>query len=152
MLIRERGKCIENCSKDPLYQYQYNGECIEKCPDDTIQDNKTYSCKVKTIESCTQSSNKFDLYDFLKEGGVEKIAKTYANEFNYTNKHISLFKNEVYSIMLYKETNCISELELPMPEIDFGACYEKVQNTYNLQNKLLITAIIEKKSNKKSNL
>ena len=53
--------------------------------------------------------------------------------------------------MLYKETNCISELELPMPEIDFGACYEKVQNTYNLQNKLLITAIIEKKSNKKSN-
>ena len=151
LLIRENKKCIDKCSKDPKYKYQYNGECIEKCPDDTIQDNKEFLCKVKNIEICTQSSNQFDLYDFLKEGGVEKIAKNYANEFNYTNKHISLFKNEVYSIMLYKEKNCISELGLPMPEIDFGVCYEKVQNANTLQNKDLIIAIIDKKSNKKSN-
>ena len=151
LLIRQNKKCIDKCSKDPKYKYQYNGECIEKCPDDTIQDNIEFLCKVKNIEICTQSSNQFDLYDFLKEGGVEKIAKNYASEFNYTNKHISLFKNEVYSIMLYKEKNCIFELGLPMPEIDFGLCYEKVQATYGFQNKNLIIGIIDKKSNKKSN-
>jgi len=149
LLIREKRQCVDNCSKDSKYKYQYNGECIEKCPDDTFQDEKEHLCKV--IESCSESSTKFELYDFLKEGGVEKIAKTYASEFNYTDKHISLFKNEVYSIMLYKETSCISELNLPMPEIDFGACYEKVQIESKLQNKNLIIGIIEKKNNKKNN-
>ena len=86
----------------------------------------------------------------VPEAGIEP-AKNYASEFNYTNKHISLFKNEVYSIMLYKEKNCIFELGLPMPEIDFGLCYKKVQSVYGLQNKDLIIGIIDKKSNKKSN-
>ena len=151
LLIREKRKCIDNCENDSKYKYQYNGECIEKCPDDTIQDEKNHLCKIKNIESCTESSSEFELYDFLKEGGVEKIAKIYASEFNYTDKHISLYKNEVYSIMLYKEKNCISELGLPMPEIDFGVCYEKIQKRYGLENKNLIVGIVEKKNNKKGN-
>ena len=151
LLIRERRKCVENCSEDPKYIYQYNGECIENCPNDTIKDEKEHICKVKITESCTQSSATFELYDFLKQGGVEKIAKNYASEFNYTNKHIALLKNEVYSIMLYKEKECISELNLPMPEIDFGDCYKNVQLKFGLENKDLIIGIIDKKSNKKSN-
>ena len=86
----------------------------------------------------------------MKEGGVEKIVKTYAKEFVYTDKHISLFKNEVYSIMLYKNAECITELELPMPEIDFGVCYTKVQEKNNITDSLII-AIIDKISNKKNN-
>ena len=149
LLIREKRKCIDSCSKDSNYSYQYNGECIEKCPADTIQDETEHLCKVINIDNCTQSSATFELYDFLKEGGVEKIAKNYASEFNYTNKHISLLKNEIYSIMLYKEKECISELKLPMPEIDFGDCYKKVQSDNGLENKKLIIGIIDKKSSKK---
>ena len=151
LLIRERRKCVDNCSKDPKYIYQYNGECLEKCPIDTNKDEVEHLCKVMNTESCTQSSATFELYDFLKQGGVEKIAKNYASEFNYTNKHIALLKNEVYSIMLYKEKECISELNLPMPEIDFGNCYKNVQLKFGLENKDLIIGIIDKKSNKKSN-
>ena len=151
LLIKKKRKCIDDCSKDSTYKYQYNGECIEKCPEDTEQSEAEHLCKIKNIDSCTQSSTTFELYDFLKQGGVEKIAKNYASEFNYTNKHISLLKNEVYSIMLYKEKNCISELGLPMPEIDFGECYQKVQSANGLENQELIIGIIDKKSNKKSN-
>ena len=151
LLIREKRKCIDNCQKDSIYKYQYNGECYVKCPKDTNEDNIDHICKVINIESCTMSSSQFELNDFLKEGGVEKIAKTYAKEFNYTTKHISLLKNEVYSIMLYKDKDCINELGLSMPEIDFGECYEKVQYEYKLENKDLIVAIIDKKSKKKNN-
>ena len=151
LLIREKRKCIDNCQKDSTYKYQYNGECYEKCPKDTNEDNIDHICKVINIESCTMSSSQFELNDFLKEGGVEKIAKTYAKEFNYTSKHISLLNNEVYSIMLYKDKDCINELGLSMPEIDFGECYEKVQYEYKLENKDLIVAIIDKKSNKRNN-
>ena len=154
LLIRAKKKCIENCSKDNIYKYQYNGECFENCPNDTIKDEVNYLCKVPNTESCTLSSSKFELYDFLKEGGVEKIAKIYSTEFNYTNKHISLYINEVYSIILYKSKECIFELGLSLPEIDFGDCYKKVQQAITLNNKAnsdLIVAIIDKKSSKKPN-
>ena len=150
LLIRIKNKCVDSCLTDDTYQYQYNGECLDKCPDGTRLDNKTKICLIKNNNICTNSSTKFDLYDFLKEGGVENIAKTYAKEFEYTSKHISIFKNEVYSIMLYRKTECITELKLPMPEIDFGTCYKKVQDHHKIKDSLII-AIIDKKSNKKSN-
>ena len=150
LLIRKRRKCIDSCLKDEIYKYQYNGECLKECPIDTKTDTNDNICKVIDKEACSKSTSQFDLYDFLKEGGVEKIVKIYAKEFVYTDKHISLFKNEVYSIMLYKNAECITELELPMPEIDFGACYTKVQEKYKIKNSLII-AIIDKISNKKNN-
>ena len=149
LLIRNRSKCVKNCTTDEKYKFQYNGECLEKCPDDTKSDINNI-CIVQNKEKCSKSYREFELYDFLKEGGVENIAKTYAKEFSYTEKHISLFKNDIYSIMLYKNSECITELELPMPEIDFGICYLKVK-TKNIIKNSLIVAIIDKKSNKKSN-
>ena len=150
LLIRVEKKCVESCLNEKKYKYQYNGECLEDCPEDTIKDERVHLCRVKNYESCTKSTSEFELYNFLKEGGVEKIAKTYAREFNYTSKHISLFNNEVYSIMLYKNKECITELNLPMPEIDFGECYNKVKDKYEI-NSDLIVAIIDKSSDKKSN-
>mgnify|MGYP002624199862 CR=1 FL=1 len=151
LLIRDKKKCVQNCLKDGgEYTYQYNGECWKKCPDDTKADDSDHLCKIINEEACSKSYSEFELYNFLKEGGVEKIAKTYAKEFNYTDKHISIFKNEVYSIMLYKNAECISELELQMPEIDFGSCYIKVQGSINTTEPLVV-AIIDKSSNKKSN-
>jgi hypothetical protein len=148
LLIREKRKCIESCSLDDNYPFQYSGECLRKCPEEAKEYNENKICQVKDKDLCSKSTSQFDLYDFLKEGGVEKIAKTYAKEFNYTNKHISIFKNEVYSIMLYKSAECITELELPMPEIDFGSCYTKVKG--DIESSLII-AIIDKISAKKNN-
>ena len=47
--------------------------------------------------------------------------------------------------MLYKDANCITELGLPMPQIDFGSCYKKVQEQSHLEYKDLIVGIVEKK-------
>ena len=150
LLIRDKKKCIESCRKDDEYIYQYNGECLKDCPEGTKNVSKSNICQVINKESCSKSSSEFELYNFLKEGGVEKIAKTYSLEFNYTDKHISIFKNQVYSIMLYKDKDCISELELTMPEIDFGGCYTKVQNSIKVFTPLIV-AIVEKYNDKKSN-
>ena len=149
LLIREKKKCVANCSTDNIYKFQYSGECFKICPNETIPDNNSI-CRVKDEEVCSKSSSEFDLYDFLKEGGVEKIVKTYVDEFAHFDKHISLYINDVYSIMLYKEANCITELKLSMPEIDFGVCYLKVQAKYGIKESLIV-AIIDKSSSKKSN-
>ena len=76
--------------------------------------------------------------------GIEKIAKNYAKEFQYTDNHISVYKNNIYSITLYKNAECISDLNLTIPQIDFGECYKKVQNNHTINDNLVI-AIITKK-------
>jgi len=44
-LIREKNKCIDECSKDLDFQYEYNTECYNNCPTDTLEDN--FICKIK---------------------------------------------------------------------------------------------------------
>ena len=50
-LINEKNKCIDKCSNDNFYRYEYNNECYINCPTETILDN--YICKdinIKTDE------------------------------------------------------------------------------------------------------
>ena len=63
---------------------------------------------------------------------IDTLIKTYISEFNYTNKHISQYKNENYTIIIYKNSSCIKELSLVMPNVDFKSCYKKVQDAYTL--------------------
>ena len=54
----------------------------------------------------------------------------YAREFDYTNKHVMLYKNEFYSIILYKDGQCLSGLNLNIDEIDFGECNIKLKDPH----------------------
>ena len=61
--------------------------------------------------TCTLGTN--DL--ILKNNSLDIIntyAKTYVSEFNYTNKHITQYINDNYTIILFKTASCIKELEL----------------------------------------
>ena len=44
-LISEKNKCIDECSKDRDFQYEYSNECYNACPTDTLEDN--FICKEK---------------------------------------------------------------------------------------------------------
>ena len=136
--IKEMNKCTDDCSKEEKYNKLYGGMCLENCPDNTNLKNNV--CKVN-INSCSKSETEIDLYEFLTSGGVDVNAKNYAKEFGYTEKHVSLFYNSQYSIILYQDTNCITELSINMPKIDFGSCYSKILK--NIQKKVII-AIVEK--------
>ena len=41
-----------------------------------------------------------------------------------------LYKNEFYSIILYKDGQCLSGLNLNIDEIDFGECNIKVKDPH----------------------
>ena len=72
------------------------------------------------------------------------MVKSYISEFSYTDKYVSLYQNNNYSIIIYKDTKCISELSLEFPDIDFLSCYTKVQQEYGITEKLIIS-IVDKK-------
>ena len=143
LFIKEKKQCTDICSKDDTYKYQYNGECLLKCPENTIENG--YLCKDKPSENCILSERDFiDKDDNLTENEIELLSKNYAKEFSYTDTHLSLFKNEIYTIGFYKNSECLSETSFP--NIDFGNCYTNIQNSLGI-NKDLIIGIIEKKIN-----
>ena len=147
LLVEEKRKCTDNCLKDNLFKYQYNGFCLKNCPNGTVNEIDEYLCKDQNLDKCVLSENEFIfLNDNITDKEIETIAKNYANEFQYTENHVSRYKNIKYSITLYKNTNCISELSLKLPEIDFGNCYEKLKKNYQINGDLII-AIVKKYTN-----
>ena len=49
-LIIDLNKCIDNCTKDVIYQYEFNNNCYKYCPNGTykLEDNKNYQCYNET--------------------------------------------------------------------------------------------------------
>mgnify|MGYP006873012459 CR=1 FL=1 len=150
LYIKELKKCTNDCSKEKSeYKYQYGGQCLKECPSNTSPSIKGL-CINPNLNSCIKSEREIDLQDFLTNGEIDINAKNYANEFNYTKKHVSYLYNNVYSIILYKDSTCINELSINMPKIDFGNCYAKVkQNMEPPSNDNIIIALIEKVDDQK---
>ena len=75
------------------------------------------------------------------KNNIENIAVNYANEYSYTNNHISNFISDEYLIIIYKNSDCIKRLGLNMPTINFGICYDKVKEHYSIKTDLIIGVI-----------
>ena len=41
-LIKEKNKCIDNCSRDDIFRYEFNNSCLEECPEHHIEIYNTY--------------------------------------------------------------------------------------------------------------
>ena len=137
--------CIYDCKASLRNHFLFNGNCLENCPNNTTLDTSTNICKVDK-NHCSLGEN--DIYiennDTMKV--VETLAKTYMNEFKYTNKHISKYNHKNFSIILYKNESCIKAQNLRMPTIDFLNCSEVVKKAYNVTE--LVAAIADRKSKK----
>ena len=45
--IEEKNKCIDNCTNDLKYRYEYNNKCFDSCPKGTISSsNNSYLCEI----------------------------------------------------------------------------------------------------------
>jgi hypothetical protein len=83
LLIRNKSKCINDCSIDNIYKYQYNGECYEECPKNTK--NIQYKCVTENITSCSLSLYEFNMtYTDIESNNIEFFTYNYLEEFNYT--------------------------------------------------------------------
>ena len=153
--IKEKNKCITDCKKDKTYKYLYNGICFEKCPENTFDDN--FICKDIDYEKYIINQKNINMENFNKEKIMNAIIKSYVDESDYTNKHISILKNDKSSLIIYKDKSCIKELINEKNEtilnmrnslvlsdlsnINFDNCYEKVKIHYNITEDLIISLL-----------
>ena len=146
ILIKEKKKCTDDCKKEENYKYYYNGECFSKCPNYT-EENNDYNCKDKDLNKCLLNKKELNfLNETHEEIEVQNKVLEYIKDFNYADKHVTLYENEIYSILIYKNKECISYLNLTITEIDFNNCEEKVKTEYNIDEKLIV-AIVSKTKN-----
>ena len=147
-------KCTDDCNKEDGHNFQYGGQCHNACPINTEPNSNNICIENQDNNSCAKSETQIDLQEFLHNGGIELNAKNYATEFNYTTKHVSLLYNDIYSIIIYKDDNCINELNINMAKVDFGSCYTKVQkNISETTNDKIVIVLIERiKSQKNSSI
>ena len=140
LLIRNKKKCIDDCKKD--IKLQYNSECYDICPNNTKL-NKKKICEENEKE-CVSSDYMFgvNLKD-MNVTNIELCAKNYADEFTYTNNHISQYSSSEkdFSFILYKNKECIEKLNLNYSTVDFGECYTKVQKFYNITQDLIVSIL-----------
>ena len=141
LYVKKLKKCTDDCKKENVYKYQYNGNCLDRCPDYTFND--TFLCKEITLEKCILSENEIEINSTNLIERIQTIVSGYCEEFNYTKYHISQFKSKEFNILIYKKSDCITELSLKMPKVDFGDCYNKVKNQKNISEDLII-AVVDK--------
>ena len=151
LFIKELKKCTHNCNKEEKYKYQYGGCCLEHCPEGTNA-NINNICIISDINKCSKSENENIIQEYLSTNSFDLNIKNYIKEFNNTEKHISFFINNEYSILLYQDLNCIKELNFDIDKIDFKSCYTKIQNSISPITDKIIIGLIKNNTEQKSKL
>ena len=114
--IKNKKSCIDNCQKDNEYRFLYNGNCLKECPTGTTSNN--YIC-IADSDKCILGKNEIFLAENDNLEIIGTLVKSYISEFYYTELYVSQYENQNYTIFIYKEGNCIKELNLLMPNVDF---------------------------------
>ena len=149
LLIEEKGKCIEDCKKDSNYKYTYDGLCYESPPENTNDEDGDFICKDNPNKCIITKKVLYTLNDTITDQEIEILTFKYSKEYDYTNNHISIYENNIYIITIYKNGQCISDLEILSKTIDFGTCYTDIKTKYQIaENTNLIVVNIETKPGK----
>ena len=142
LLVEKEKKCLSDCNYDNIYIYQYNGECLEQCPYNT-NNNSLNICLDSNIQQCTITIKNSSMSGkSLNNAIIDEMVKTFAQEFSYTQNHISQFKIDNYSIIFVKNISCLKEFQLSFSHIDFKETYDKIISYFNFTT-FPILAIID---------
>jgi len=140
--VEDGKKCVDSCKNELKYKIAYNGNCVEKCPDGfTNIDSYCKKNKNYTSERCTWSKKEAKIKNYDDEHGLNNLVKEYFEEFYSLETHVSEFKSTDYNITIYIDSSCLIELNLDFPNIDFGSCYQKVQNETGINTSLIVVLV-----------
>ena len=78
IIIENKRKCIDKCSNDDIYQFEYNNKCVKSCPNETMVDNINFICKDKEntnnkIGELNQISQYNKISDIIQNWSVENF-------------------------------------------------------------------------------
>ena len=155
-IILEKKRCIDDCSKDNIYKYEYNNKCYKECPnniniiikDSFLCENETnfYNWNIKEFFngyynkylSNNQSSIKDEIIKNIRNG-IMKSSSNFSNIIKGEKPELIIkYDDIVFQIISsdYKNNN--------ISEILFGECENILKNNYKInENQSLILLKID---------
>ena len=108
LIVKNKGKCIDNCYNDNEYKYQFNYEGYKEYPEDTIED-EDFICKVKNKNKCYLYNDFISNVNYkkLESNHFDVFIKRYINGFNDTDFHLDFYQSKNYTIIIYKTKECL---------------------------------------------
>jgi hypothetical protein len=148
-LIKDKKKCINDCSKNEPFIYQFKGECIKECPDYTII--KDGSCVYNDTGECAliRDNLDVDLFTLIDENGQEtdQIVLKYAIEHQNLNYEIYNYVNKMYNFIIYKNEDCLNKYlnqeRINITKIDLKECYNLLMDHYVFAERNIIVTLID---------
>ena len=124
--IFEKNKCIDDCSKDNIYKFEYNKKCYLSCPNLTHNIINTYLCENDLI--CQ------NYYNYSKTGCLEEIPLGYyLNDTNDKTIDKCILKCSNCTKESIEKDLCIScnNNENYYPKFNDSSNFESYINCYN---------------------
>ena len=124
--IFEKNKCIDDCSKDDTYKFEYNKKCYSSCPNQTHNIINTYLCEKDLI--CQK------YYNYNKTSCLEEIPLGfYLNDSNAKTIDKCIIKCSNCTKESIEKDLCIScnNNENYFPKFNDSSNFESFINCYN---------------------
>ena len=122
-LIINENKCINNCSKDKIYHYEFENKCIQSCPSNTIYNESIKLCIKKDIKDERDE----DIQNFREQ----------VYQYNVTEKKEDIIdiKNGV-TYQITTSDNQKNNTYKNISKIDLGDCEKILKDKYKIDETL----------------
>ena len=176
-LIEDRGQCIEDCSKDALYLYEYDNKCYNYIIIMNISNNYTQGNKSNAIDIAQESTEKPPesktsvINNYIDESIIldedndknieymsNKLNNSYIKESELeeikSGNDLILIENNELKMSLTTSDNKINQNK-NTSKIDLGECENKLKEFYNIsknESLLILKVEVIKKDMKKARI
>ena len=131
-LIKIENKCIDDCSKDEIYKYDYKNACYQECPYGTFKNETNYICY--------ENYNDINTDDIIKvkiDENINKYRNEFVSHFNVNETKEDIIENEESLVFQMTTTdnqknNTIKNLST----IDLGLCETRLKTVYSIDQSL----------------
>ena len=141
-LIKEKNKCIDKCSNDNFYRYEYNNECFIECPTETILVNyicKDINIKTNLNEKTEEKELSSQAYSIISNFSSQDFFNGVYNSDELNTLTKDEIKNSIKNdIINHKLDTLLSNLTGGKKEdlyIKEGNVLYQITTTYNQNNK-----------------
>ena len=150
MLVKNKSKCIDNCTKDDTHKFEFSSHCFEKCPENTtISEENPYKCEIIISDEITYNTKIMDYLNItIDENEPDEIVNnfkenllnggmndTLLNLINGNQKSV-IFESERMSFELTTTKNQRVGEKNNRTSIDLRECENKLKEHYIIDKNL----------------
>ena len=103
-LIFDKNECIDECSKDSIYKYEFNNSCYKECPQNT-KNNSFYCEEILNEQTTTDFVNSYDLTEDSSNDISNESDNTLYNSNSIQNSYGSIISNDISQNSFISESN-----------------------------------------------